>query len=93
MIKGFCDKRAESIWNRGVIKGVSVELQSLALRKLRMLNNARRLEDLTIPPSNNLEKLRGDRKGSYSIRVNKQWRICFTFENGDAYAVELVDYH
>jgi len=63
------------------------------LRKLRMLNNARSLQDLRVPPSNRLEKLSGNRAGQYSIRINDQWRICFDWRDGDAYNVEIVDYH
>lgn len=68
-------------------------MQGTALRKLRMLDAAERLEDLRVPPGNRLERLRGDRAGSFSIRVNDQWRICFRWRNGDAYEVEIVDYH
>jgi toxin HigB-1 len=93
VIKSFKGKYAEHIWRRDAVKGIPSEVQHVALRKLRMMNNARRLEDMAIPPANHLEKLKGDRKGAYSIRVNKQWRICFRFENGDVYDVELVDYH
>ena len=64
-----------------------------AERKLQMLNRATRLEDLRVPPSNRLELLKGDRHGQYSIRINDQWRVCFRFEAGNAYDVEIVDYH
>ena len=69
------------------------DIQQRAYDKLRMLNNAVTLEDLRIPPSNQLEKLKGDRAGQYSIRINKQWRICFKWQDGDAYEVEINDYH
>jgi len=68
-------------------------MQQIALRKLRMLNRATTLNDLRVPPANRLEKLSGDRAGQYSIRINEQWRICFQWQDGDAYAVEIVDYH
>jgi proteic killer suppression protein len=63
------------------------------LRKLRMINNAKNLNDLRIPPANRLDKLKGDREGQFSIRINDQWRICFTWRDGDAYEVEVADYH
>lgn len=69
------------------------DIQQVALRKLRMINNARDLNDLRIPPANRLEKLKGDRKGRHSIRINDQWRICFIWKGGDAYDVEITDYH
>ncbi len=65
----------------------------IALRKLTYLHAARRLSDLTIPPNNRLEALKGDRQGQHSIRINQQWRICFVWRGGDAYEVEIVDYH
>ena len=69
------------------------DIQPLSRRKLRMLNNARSLDDLRIPPANRLERLKGDRAGQYSIRINDQWRICFVWKQGDALDVEIVDYH
>jgi proteic killer suppression protein len=68
-------------------------IQQIALRKLRMLNRAVTLNDLRIPPANHLEKLIGKRKGQYSIRINDQWRICFKWHQGDAFEVEIIDYH
>ena len=68
-------------------------MQKAALRKLRMLDAATSIDDLRVPPGNRLERLRGDRAGQYSIRVNRQWRICFRWETGDAHDVEIVDYH
>lgn len=65
----------------------------MARRKLRMLNNAASLEDLRVPPANRLEALKGDRDGQFSIRINDQWRVCFRWQAGDAYDVEIVDYH
>jgi proteic killer suppression protein len=70
-----------------------LDIQQVALRKLRMLNRAETLQDLRVPPANRLERLVGDREGQYSIRVNDQWQICFVWQNGDALDVEIVDYH
>jgi len=69
------------------------DIQQVAYRKLRMLNNAQGLADLRLPPGNRLEKLSGDRQGQHSIRINERWRICFQWREGDAYEVEIVDYH
>ncbi len=68
------------------------DIQQVSLRKLRMLNNAKNLNDLRIPPANRLERLKGDREGQYSIRINDQWRICFTWQEGDPYDVEIIEY-
>jgi proteic killer suppression protein len=68
-------------------------IESPAMRKLAMLNRAGRIEDLRVPPGNRLEALRGDRAGQWSVRINDQWRLCFRFESGNAYDVEIVDYH
>lgn len=72
---------------------MSIELQEIAFMKLKILNSISGVEELRIPPSNKLEKLVGDRRGQYSVRINRQWRICFSFKSGDAYEVEIVDYH
>lgn len=93
MIKSFKCKETEKIFNRVYSKNWSKSIQSIAFRKLRMLKNSQNLTDLRIPPSNRLEKLKGDRKDQYSIRINNQWRICFTWEHPDAYNVAIVDYH
>lgn len=93
MIKSFANKRTEKIYNREFVKGMSNEIQDSALRKLKILNRARSLSDLQSLPGNRLEKLRGDRKGQYSIRINDQWRICFVWTEGDVQDVEIVDYH
>ena len=69
------------------------DIQQIALRKLRMINNSKTLKDLRIPPANRLEKLTGDREGQFSIRINDQWRICFVWQDGDAHEVEIADYH
>ena len=93
MIKRFGDKQTEKIWNGIRSKKLPNEIQNVARRKLRMLNNAQEINDLRIPPANRLEKLKGDLKDFYSIRINNQWRIIFQWNNNDAYDVEIVDYH
>ena len=93
MIKSFLGKEAQRIWSGEGIRRFPPELQKISRRKLRMLNNARTLDDLRLPPGNRLETLHGDRAGRYSIRINDQWRICFVWSNGDALDVEIVDYH
>ncbi len=93
MIKGFKDKEAERLFNREPSRKLPTEMHRVVLRKLRMLNRARTLDDLRIPPGNRLEALKGERQGQHSIRINDQWRICFTWLEGDAYGVEIVDYH
>lgn len=93
MIKQFKCKETQKIWYGEVSTRIPRDIQQIARRKMRMLNNAKRLQDLRIPPSNRLEQLVGDRKGQYSIRINIQWRICFEWINGDAYAVAIEDYH
>jgi proteic killer suppression protein len=93
MIKSFRGKETERIWTGEGVRRFPSQLQKIARRKLRMLNSARTLDDLSVPPGNRLEMLSGDRAGSYSIRINNQWRICFAWRNGDALDVEIVDYH
>ncbi len=93
MIISFGNKETEKIWNGIVVKKPSKEIQNIGRRKLRMLNNSSDLLDLRIPPSNRLEKLVGDLKKYYSIRINNQWRIIFVWENGNAFEVEIIDYH
>lgn len=93
MIVSFGDKTTQKIWDGEWVKSFSTEIQELTRRKLRMLNNSVDIKDLMIPPSNRLEKLKGRLKDFYSIRVNDQWRIIFRWENGNAYNVELIDYH
>lgn len=92
MIKSFRCKETEKIFNRQPTRKLPRTLERNALKKLLILDAAESLEDLRIPPGNRLEKLSGDRQGQYSIRINQQWRICFNWE-GDAYDVEIVDYH
>jgi proteic killer suppression protein len=93
MIISFGDKQTQKIWEGERVKGLSTEIQELARRKLRMLNNSNDLNDLMIPPSNRLEKLKGDLKEFYSIRINNQWRIIFKWKNNNAELVETIDYH
>ena len=93
MIKSFKDAEAERIFRRERSRKLPPEIQPVALRKLRMLNNAQTLNDLRVPPANRLEKLSGDRAGQHSIRINDRWRICFEWRGSDAYKVEIVDYH
>ncbi len=93
MIKGFRSKETEKLFLRQRSPRFSAEFQRIALRKLLLLDAAERLEDLRIPPGNRLEKLSGNREGQHSIRINDQWRICFRWSEGDAYEVEIVDYH
>ena len=93
MIKSFRSRETEKIWNGIRSRRLSQSIQQIARRKLRMLNNARSLDDLRIPPANRLEALRGNRKGQHSIRINDQWRICFVWMDSDAVNVEIVDYH
>lgn len=93
VIRSFRDRTAERIWSGIADRRLPPDLQKVARRKLRMLNNARTLDDLRVPPGNRLEALSGNRAGQHSIRINRQWRICFVWCNGDADAVEIVDYH
>lgn len=93
MIKGFGDKESEKIWNGIRSKKLPSEIQNVARRKLRMINNAQDINDLRIPPANRLEKLKGDMSKFHSIRINNQWRIIFNWKNNDAYDVSIVDYH
>lgn len=93
MIQSFGSKETEKIWNGIRVKKISLEIQTVGRRKLRMLNNSQDIKDLRIPPSNRLEKLSGDLKEFYSIRINRQWRIIFTWNNGNAYEVRILDYH
>lgn len=93
MIKRFKDRATETIAQGNVSSKLPQGMQRNALKKLRQLEAAATLNDLRIPPGNRLEALRGSREGQYSIRINDQWRLCFRFEAGDAYDVEIVDYH
>ena len=93
MIRPFGNKDTEKIWHEQYVKGVDRIVQRATLRKLELVNAAKDVEDLRIPPGNRLERLVGDRRGQYSIRVNAQWRVCFVWREGGADNVELVDYH
>jgi toxin HigB-1 len=93
VIKTFKDAEAEKIYHRERSRKLPSDIQQVALRKLRMINNAINLNDLRIPPANRLEKLAGDREGQYSIRINDQWRICFEWRSSDAFNIEIADYH
>ena len=93
MIKSFRDKETEKIFSRQRSDKLPQNIQRLAQKKLVILDAAPELNDLRIPPGNRLEALKGDRKGQHSIRINDQWRICFKWSDGDAYEVEINDYH
>ena len=93
MIRSFKSKETEKVFSRTHSRKLPQDIQQVAYRKLRMLNNAINLNDLRIPPANRLEKLGGDRVGQHSIRINDQWRICFEWRDGDAHRVEITDYH
>lgn len=92
MIRSFRSPLTEHLFQRQRVKQF-VSIQRSAQRKLEMLDAARELRDLTSPPGNRLEKLHGDREGQHSIRINDQWRVCFRWQDGDAYNVEIADYH
>ena len=93
MIKTFRNTETEKIFNRRFSRKLSLNIQHLARRKLIVLDAATELNALRVPPGNRLEALKGDRKGQHSIRINDQWRICFKWKAGDAYDVEIADYH
>ncbi len=93
MIKSFKGKETEKVYSREGSNKLPRDIQQVALRKLRMINNAKNLNDLRIPPANRLEKVKGTREGQYSIRINDQWHICFNWQEADAYDVEIIDYH
>ncbi|MDE6349643.1 MAG: type II toxin-antitoxin system RelE/ParE family toxin [Treponemataceae bacterium] len=93
MIKSFADRETEFVYNQKFSRKLPVTIQKVALRKLMLIDNAKTLEDLRIPPANRLERLCGDRADQYSIRINDQWRVCFTEKDGHFYNVEIVDYH
>lgn len=93
MIRSFADKKTEDIFDGRLVKNIHPDIQRKALRRLRYIDAAERIEDLRVPPSNKLEKKKGDLKDFYAIWVNKQFRIIFRWEDGSAHDVELVDYH
>jgi len=93
VIKSFRDRRTKAIFERLYVARLDQAVQRVAYRKLVQVDAAARIDDLRVPPGNRLEALAGDRKGQWSIRVNERWRLCFRWDRGDAYDVELVDYH
>lgn len=93
VLRSFADKDTERVWRRERSRGLDSDMQRAALRKLLILDAADVLDDLKVPPGNRLEKLRGDRSGQYSVRVNQQWRICFRWSSAGPEDVEIVDYH
>ena len=93
MIKSFADTETEKVFNREFSRKLPPDIQRNARRKLELLNVAKVLNDMRIPPGNRLEKLVGNRDGQHSIRVNQRWRICFVWRNDEAHDVEIVDYH
>jgi len=93
MIRSFADAETEKVFRREFSRRLPGDIQWIALRKLKMLNNAYSVADLRSPPANRLERLVGTRAGQYSIRINDQWRVCFVWQDGDAHRVEIVDYH
>jgi toxin HigB-1 len=93
VITGFRDRETERIWRGEISRHLPRDFQEVARRKLRILNNAKTLEDLRVPPANRLERLKGNRNGQYSIRINDQWRVCFVWSDGNADRVEITDYH
>lgn len=93
MIRSFACKETEALFYRRPIRKIPVEIQRVALRKLKIIDAAVDLADLMVPPGNRLEKLKGGRAGRYSIRINDQWRVCFDFRQGQVAAVEIVAYH
>jgi proteic killer suppression protein len=93
MIGSFRDRETATIWEGRRSRRLPADIQVVALRKLRLLNSASRLDDLRMLPGNRLEALQGERRGQYSIRINDQWRVCFTWRDSHAREVEIVDYH
>ena len=93
MIDSFADRRTAAIFLGLEVRGLPREIQSPARRKLKIIDAAPSIESLRVPPGNQLEPLKGDRKGHWSIRINGQWRICFRWKDGIARDVEIVDYH
>jgi proteic killer suppression protein len=93
MIRSFRNRLTEALFQGDFVRGLDLRILQRARERLKYLDAAADLRDLMVPPANQLESLRGDRKGEYSIRINKQWRICFKWKDGDAFEVEVVDYH
>jgi toxin HigB-1 len=93
MIASFRDSETAMIWAGNRSRRLPGDIQAVALRKLRLLNQAKRLDDLRVPPGNRFEALKDDRRGQHAIRINDQWRICFIWKDSNAHQVEIVDYH
>lgn len=93
MLRSFHDRDTERVWQRLSVRKLGPDVQRAALRKLVILDAAETLQDLRVPPGNRLEKLKGNCSGQHSIRINDQWRVCFVWRDGDAYDVEVADYH
>ena len=93
MIRSFADRETEKVFHREHSRRLQGDVQAIALRKLRMLNNAHTLSDLRSPPGNRLERLAGNREGQHSVRINDQWRVCFVWRDGEVFDAEIVDYH
>jgi proteic killer suppression protein len=93
MIAGFRNKETEKLWQSGRSRRLAAELRLRAFKKLSILNAALTLDNLRVPPGNQLEALRGNRAGQYSIRINDQYRVCFVWRDGNVFEVEIVDYH
>jgi len=93
VIRSFADTETERVFQRLPYRRLSVDVQRIAYRKLLVIDAAESINDLRIPPGNRLEKLKGNRKGQYSIRINDRWRVCFRWSDGDAHEVEIADYH
>jgi proteic killer suppression protein len=93
MIASFRDAETATIWEGRRSRRLPSDIQAVVLRKLRLLNSAKRVDDLRVPPGNRLEAVRGERQGQHSIRIDDQWRICFVWREGHAHQVEIVDYH
>lgn len=93
MIASFRDKKTEELWQSGKSRRLPADLERRAFKKLALLNAAVTLDNLKVPPGNHLEALRGNRAGQHSIRINDQYRVCFVWRHGNAFEVEIVDYH
>ena len=93
MIVSFADRHTEEFWRTGKSRALPADIKARAFRRLQQLHAAATLDFLRVPPGNQLEKLKGDRQSQYSIRVNRQWRVCFVWKDGEAHDVEFVDYH
>jgi proteic killer suppression protein len=93
VIRSFGDKDTEAVWNLNHVKRFSKEVAERSRDKMQLIDAAENINDLRVPPGNRLEKLKGNREGQHSIRVNDQWRICFSWANGGAERAELTDYH